>query len=94
MNFCGADREQILYLNITLLIFVVVSGLHMNMLKSVIYPINEVQNIEELADILGCRTGIFPTTYLGLPLGDKYKAEGIWCGMIEKFEKRLATRQM
>lgn len=55
--FCGADREQILYLNLTLLIFEVVSGLHINMLKSVIYPVNEVQNIEELADILGCTTG-------------------------------------
>lgn len=69
--FCGADREQVLYLNLTLLIFEAVSGLHINMLKSVIYPINEVQNIEELADILGCRTGIFPTTYLGLPFGAK-----------------------
>lgn len=46
--FCEADREQILYLNLALLILETVSGLHINMLKSVIYPINEVQSIEEL----------------------------------------------
>lgn len=92
--FCEADREQVLYLNLTLLIFEAVSGLHINMLKSVIYPVNEVQNIEEQAGILGCNTGTFPTTYLGLPLGAKYKAEGIWSRVIEKFEKRLASWQM
>lgn len=69
--FCEADREQVLYLNLTLLVFEVLSGLHINMLKSVIYLVNEVQNIEELADTLGCRTEIFPTTYLGLPFGAK-----------------------
>lgn len=38
--------------------------------------------------------GSFPTTYLGLPLGANFKASKIWLGIIEKFEKRLATCKM
>jgi len=54
-----------------------VSGLHINMFKSLIYPVNEIQNIKELANILGCGTGKFPTTYLGLLLKAKYKTKDI-----------------
>ncbi|XP_047259647.1 uncharacterized protein LOC124892403, partial [Capsicum annuum] len=89
--FYEADRNQVLYLNLTLLIFEALSGLHINMLKSVIYPVNEVLNLEELAGILGCSIGEFPTTYLGLPLGAKYKSTAIWGGVIEKFERKLAS---
>lgn len=35
------------------------------------YPINEVQNIVYLNTILGGEIGVFPTTYLGMPLGDR-----------------------
>lgn len=48
-----AEREQVLYLNLTLLIVEAVSSLRINMLKSVIYPVNEVQNIDDLAGIFG-----------------------------------------
>lgn len=92
--FCGADRNQVLYLNLTLLLFEAVSGLHINRLKSVIYPVNEVQNLEELAEILGCSIGTFPTTYLGLSVGAKFKSEAVWSGVIEKFEKKLASWQL
>lgn len=43
------------------------------MLKSIIYHVNEVSNLEELAGILSCNIGSFSTTYLGLPLGAKFK---------------------
>ncbi|WMV33012.1 hypothetical protein MTR67_026397 [Solanum verrucosum] len=64
------------------------------MQKSTIYPVNEVLNLEELADIMGCNIGSFPSTYLGLPLGAQHKSTEIWTGVIGKFEKRLATWQM
>jgi len=64
------------------------------MSKSTIYPVNSVQNLVELAGIMCCNIGSFPTTYLGLPLGTNFKANEIWSGIIEKFEKRLATWQM
>ncbi|WMV43163.1 hypothetical protein MTR67_036548 [Solanum verrucosum] len=86
---CGAERSQVMQLNLTLFIFEAISGLHINMQKSTIYPVNEVLNLEELADILGCNIGSFPSTYLGLPLGAQHKPTEIWTGVIEKFEKRL-----
>lgn len=92
--FCGAESSQVSYLNPTLLIFESLSGLHINMLKNIIYPVNEVPNLEELADLLCCKIGSLPTTYLGFPLGAKFKSVGIWGGIIEKMEKRLATWQM
>nr|XP_016485156.1 PREDICTED: uncharacterized protein LOC107805603 [Nicotiana tabacum] len=88
---CGAESSQVSYLNLTLLIFESLSGLHINMLKSIIYLVNEVPNLEELADLLCCKIGSLPTTYLGLPLGAKFKSVGIWGGIIEKMEKKLAT---
>lgn len=39
---------------------------------------------------MGCSTSFFPTPYLGLPLGAKYKFTQIWNAVIEKFEKILA----
>ncbi|XP_009789469.1 uncharacterized protein [Nicotiana sylvestris] len=72
--FCGAEKLQLQYLNLTLLIFESISGLHINMVKSMIYPVNVVPNLDELADIMSCDIGSFPTTYLGLPLGAKHKS--------------------
>lgn len=61
------------------------SGLHFNVLKWVIYCVNHVSIIEELASITGCCIEIFPPTYLGLPLG-VYKNCEVFNGIIEKFE--------
>ncbi|XP_070021916.1 uncharacterized protein LOC142177631 [Nicotiana tabacum] len=88
---CEADRVQILYLNLTLQLFEALSGLHINKQKSIIYPVNRVSNIEELVGIIGCSIGSLPTTYLGLPLGAKFKNSDIWNGVVENFEKRLAS---
>ena len=50
-----------------------------------------VENLEELAEELGCILGILPTTYLGLlPLGAKHNSTTIWDGVEERFRKRLA----
>jgi len=75
------------YLNLTLMLFEAMSGLHINMSKSIIYPVNEVPNLENLANIMCCSIGSFPTTYLGLPLGASYKSVGAWSGIVEKFER-------
>uniref|UniRef100_A0A0V0HYC7 Putative ovule protein n=1 Tax=Solanum chacoense TaxID=4108 RepID=A0A0V0HYC7_SOLCH len=71
--FCEAEESQARYLNLTLSLFEALSGLHVNVLESIIYPVNHVSNIEELSGILVCSIGTFPTTYLGLPLGAKFK---------------------
>jgi hypothetical protein len=88
--FCGANSEQIRHLRCIFLCFEAVSGLRINLGKSEIVPIGEVEDVEDLASILGCRVSSLPMKYLGLPLGASYKATSIWNDVIEKMERRLA----
>lgn len=89
--FCGTKKTQVHYLSLTLMIFEALSGLHVNMYKSIIYPIKVVLGLEDLAEIMCCNIGSFPTTYLGLPLATRQKSTVN--GIIENFEKRLASLQ-
>jgi hypothetical protein len=50
-----------------------------------------VENVDNLAHILGCRVASLSMTYLSLPLGASFKATSIWNGVIEKVERRLAS---
>ena len=40
-----------------------------NVGKSEIVPVGEVNNLDALANILHCRVGNLPMKYLGMPLG-------------------------
>jgi hypothetical protein len=88
--FCGAQEEQIRHLRCIFLCFEAASGLRINLGKSEIVPIGEIEDVEGLANLLGCRVASLPMTYLGLPLGASYKSTSIWNGVIEKMERRLA----
>ncbi|WMV28367.1 hypothetical protein MTR67_021752 [Solanum verrucosum] len=88
--FCDAEEEQLKYLRVILVLFEGISGLHINWRKSMMYPINEVNNMSCLASILGGEIGVLPTIYLGMPLGAKSKSIDIWNSVIEKCEKKLA----
>ncbi|XP_059456405.1 uncharacterized protein LOC132186445 [Corylus avellana] len=55
-----------------------VSGLKVNLGKSKIVAIGEVENIGVLASILGCSVAELPMKYLGLPLGAPYKDTIMW----------------
>ena len=46
-----------------------VTGLKVNVHKCEMVPIGEVDDVHALADILGCRVGSLPMSYLGMPLG-------------------------
>jgi hypothetical protein len=67
--FCGAQAELVRNLRCTFLCFEAVSGLRINLGKSELVPIGEVEDVESLAHILGCRIGSLPMTYLGMSLG-------------------------
>jgi len=45
----------------------------------------------ELVAFLGCIRSSLPMTYLGLPLGTKFKDRVIWNPILEKLEQRLAS---
>jgi hypothetical protein len=70
--------------------FEVALGLKINLSKSEIVPIGEVQNIDLLASIFDCRVVGLHMKYLGLPLGAHYKDTTIWNGVLETTERRLA----
>ena len=66
------------------------TGLKMNVGKSEIVPVGEVRNIQSLANILQCKVGSLPMTYLSMPLGNLYKAPSIWNPILERMEKKLS----
>ena len=70
-----------------------VTGLKVNMAKSEMVPIGEVNGLNALADLLYCHIGSLPMQYLSMPLGASYKALAIWNPIVEKIERRLAEWQ-
>ncbi|XP_042952153.1 uncharacterized protein LOC122289242 [Carya illinoinensis] len=88
--FCEPDSVHMQYLRAVLLCFEAVSGLKVNLSKSEMVPVGSVNNIQDLASILGCQISSLPLQYLGLPLGAAFKTKSIWDGVIEKIERRLA----
>jgi hypothetical protein len=64
------------------------------MAKSTLVPVGDVDNVEELAGVLGCGTTSLPLKYLGLPLGACFKAKSIWDDIMEKVDRRLASWKM
>ena len=90
MIFCEPQEEQFRFIKLILLFFEACTWLKVNWEKRSLYPIKDVTNIQSLVNILGCGVGEFPTTYLGLPLGNTHKDLKIWDNIFEKFEKRLA----
>ena len=76
--FCGANKDQLMYLSWILMWFEALSGLRINLDKSEILPVGSVDNVQKLAVELGCGFGSLPSSYLGLPLGASHKALGVW----------------
>jgi hypothetical protein len=76
--FYEANTSHHCCLRVLLLCFEAVSGLKVNLAKSLLVPVGNVNNVAKLADILGCETSFLPMKYLGMPLGACYKATSIW----------------
>ncbi|KAL6329837.1 hypothetical protein AAG906_037550 [Vitis piasezkii] len=51
--------------------------------------VGDVHNMEKFVEVLGCKVGTLPTTYLGLPLGAPYKSSRVWEMVEQRFEKGL-----
>ena len=88
--FCDVEVEQILHVQMLLLCFQAVTSLKVNVLKSEMIPIREVNNVHVLAEILGRRIGTLPMTYLGMLLGASHKSPTIWNPILEKIKRKLA----
>ena len=69
--------------------FETISILKINLTKSELFLVGRVEDLDELALVLGCKVGVLLTTYLGLPLGAPYNSLVAWDGVEERFCKRL-----
>ncbi|RVX13136.1 putative mitochondrial protein [Vitis vinifera] len=88
--FYKARKEHLTSLSWILAWFEAASGLRINLAKSELILVREVEDIEEMAVELGCRVGSLPIVYLGLPLGAHHKASSMWDGVEERMRRRLA----
>ena len=82
--FCDASRDQLLSIRLAMSCFQAFTGLKVNVGKSEIIPVGEVNNLAELASILQCRMGSLPMKYLEMPLGTSFKTASIWNPILEK----------
>jgi hypothetical protein len=92
--FCSAHSSQLHNLQSLFLLFEAASSLKVNLAKSNLIPVGHVDQVERLADILGCGFAHLLMKYLGLPLGASYKSTHISDGVVEKIEQRLVSWKM
>jgi hypothetical protein len=91
--FSDAHPDQIFHLHLLFTWFEAISGLKINMLKSEMVPVGHVPNLVDLAAIMGCKIAQLPMSYLGMPLGTKFKSKSIWDPILEKMERKLSGWQ-
>ena len=82
--FCGANVDHIFSQKALLVCFEAISDLKVNMTKSALVLMGNMDNAVELAGTLGCVTYSLPLKCLGLPLGTHFKAKAIWDIIEEK----------
>jgi hypothetical protein len=70
---CGAKFDSLHYLHALFLCFESISDLKINLAKSELVPLVNVDNVDGLASILSCRVSSLPLKYFGLALGPKYR---------------------
>lgn len=86
----NADTRMAENLRVLLVWFEAATGLQMNTAKTKIYKLNNVREWDEILGRWNCIEGLFPDTYLGLPLVSGFKSKLAWQLVIENFRSRLA----
>ena len=67
--FCEVNPDHLFHLRSILVWFEASSSLRVNLGKSELVQVGDMPVLEDLANILGCKTTTLPMKYLGLPLG-------------------------
>ena len=88
--FCDTSKENLKYLSCVFMWFETCLGLKIILEKGELIPVGDVPNLEGLAEVLGCKVGTLPTTYLGLHFGAPYKSNRVWETMEDRFQKGFA----
>jgi hypothetical protein len=88
--FCGANESQIRHVGALLVSFEAVTGLKVNVSKSALVLVGSRGEVDQLASVLGCGTGVLPLKYLGLPLGASFKLQAMWADLEDLISRWLA----
>jgi hypothetical protein len=75
--FCRANPDHLHYLCALFLWVEVVFGFSINLAKSELDPVGNVNNVDGLADILGFGVSALPLEYLGFLFEASFKAKSI-----------------
>lgn len=67
------------------------SGLKINLQKSKVMVVGQVPCLREIADIMGCEIAMLPSSYLGLPLGEKHWAAAIWELIVNQLGRKISA---
>lgn len=87
--FVKPEMRQIQTLKLVLSLFHKISRLSMSTEKSELLFSEYHHNYQLLLDVLDCKRGQYPFTYLGLPLSDKILPKSAYILLIHKINKRL-----
>lgn len=90
--FTKATKENVLALKFLLFCFEEMSGMKINYQKSEVYVLGVPKDEEEsYDDMLNCKVGSLPFTYLGLPMGVGKVGKRDLLPIMQKIEKRLQS---
>ncbi|PON89716.1 hypothetical protein TorRG33x02_145500 [Trema orientale] len=93
--FMDAEKNSFINLLKVLGIFCLVSSLKVILEKSMLLGIGMDEGfVSELASMVGCEVGEWPTKYLGMPLGGNPHYAGFWDPVVDKVAKRLNVWKM
>ena len=90
--FSSSRRDEILALRKILRCFQLVSGLKINISKSMLVEIRcAEETTRSLANIINCKSGKLPIIYLELLIATKPRSKSFWDSVIESFKRKLAS---
>jgi hypothetical protein len=83
------DVEKANYMKQVLCAFENLSGFKINFHKSEIFCFGKAkERVEHYVSLFGCKEGVMPFRYLGIPMSHKKIANNDWRGVKERFRKK------
>ncbi|XP_026396798.1 uncharacterized protein LOC113291488 [Papaver somniferum] len=71
-------------------LFELLTSVRIDFAKSHMYSVGYDDDVSHFTSLFGCYNSTLPTSYLGLPLGDKYKRIHKWDIIVDRFTSNLA----
>jgi len=89
--FVEDDLDKAKNLKLVLCAFEKLSGLKINFHKSELFCFGETKDrVAEYVELFGCKEGVLPFRYLGIPMSARKLANKDWSTIEERFQKKLS----